>query len=298
MKTFLTAFGITGSLAGGLAAAGVWQAYRYTHPPRARAALHPRDLGIPHEEVEIPSGELRLASWYLPAESGRAIVLLHGTPLEKSILLRFGRNLQRHGFNVLLPDFRAHGATAGGARTFGYREADDVLAAVAWLRARGDLDPAAIGVMGFSMGAVAALLAAARDPGIAAVAADSPFADFSEVVARRTRGQLLARLMMPAVTRLGSRLTGVPLAHIAPRHAVTAIGPRPVFLIHGDADGLMPVEHSIELFERLTGPKELWIVEGAAHVESSTIAPDEYLERVVRFFDRYLVPMAEDRGPE
>lgn len=280
--------GAVALLSGGLAAVSAGLAHRYTHPRRSLARLHPRDLGIPYEDLEIPSGPLRLASWFLPAESGRTVVLLHGTPHDKSTLLRFGSRLQRRGFNVLLLDFRAHGATVGGARTFGYHEADDVLAAVDYLRARPDVVPQSVGVMGFSMGAVAALLATARDADIRAVVADSPFADLGEVIARRSQGALLQRAIMPIVTRIGARLTGVPLELIAPRHTAAGIGARPALLIHGDADALTPVEHTLELFALLSGPKELWVVAGAGHVEASTLEPDAYLERVAAFFDQYL----------
>jgi dipeptidyl aminopeptidase/acylaminoacyl peptidase len=204
------------------------------------------------------------------------------------MVLRFGTRLQRRGFHVLMPDFRAHGETAGGTRTFGVREADDVLAAVEWLRGHEGIDPGAVGVVGFSMGAVAALYAAARDPRIAAVVADSPFADLSDVVERRFRQQPLARMLMPVITRIGARFAGVPLAEIAPRRVVAAIGSRPVLLIHGDADALTPVDHSRELFALLSGPKELWITEGAGHVETSSVDPDAYLERVAGFLDRHL----------
>src|SRR5262249_9495636 len=91
---------------------------------------------------------------------------------------------------------------------------------------------------------------------------------------------------------------GVTIADVAPRSVAGRLAPRPVFLIHGDADALTPVEHSRELYGMLGEPKELWIVEGAAHVEASTIAPDEYFERVVAFFGRYLGGASEDAPEE
>src|SRR5436305_2013193 len=88
-------------------------------------------------------------------------------------------SFQQAGYNVLCFDFRAHGLSAGRFTSVGQHETRDVLGAVDYLRSRSaEVDPTRIAVIGFSMGAVATIKAAARCPDIAAVVADSASSDF------------------------------------------------------------------------------------------------------------------------
>jgi len=42
------------------------------------------------------------------------------------------------------------------------------------------------------------------------------------------------------------------------------------------------------LYDAATGPKEFWLVPGAGHADGQKTHPDEYRERVLRFFRIYL----------
>jgi fermentation-respiration switch protein FrsA (DUF1100 family) len=46
----------------------------------------------------------------------------------------------------------------------------------------------------------------------------------------------------------------------------------------------MPPKGSRELFAAATNPKELWLVEGAGHLEAFGLNPKAYIERLSRFF--------------
>jgi uncharacterized protein len=64
---------------------------------------------------------------------------------------------------------------------------------------------------------------------------------------------------------------------------IGAITPRPVLLIHGDADELVPVDHSARL--AAAAPQaDVWIVPDATHVESWVLLQDAYVDRVATFF--------------
>ena len=79
-----------------------------------------------------------------------------------------------------------------------------------------------------------------------------------------------------------------------PVEAIGQIAPRPVFLMHGDQDDVVPVASAHALYERAGEPKELWLIEGLKHCKALDEAYDPFTSRVVEFFDRWLV--AADHG--
>ncbi|HEX6740107.1 MAG TPA: alpha/beta fold hydrolase, partial [Vicinamibacteria bacterium] len=178
----LGALGVGASVLGVAGSATV--AHILTRPRRLRAvAVREIDEGV--EEVTFRTDDgLTLRGWYLPSQAPRdAIVICHGFAMNRHELLDLARALRERGHAVLLFDFRAHGASEGARSTIGYREADDIRAAVAHLCDRPELAGRRIGAAGISMGAAAALLAAAREPAIAAVVADSSFATLRGIAA-------------------------------------------------------------------------------------------------------------------
>jgi fermentation-respiration switch protein FrsA (DUF1100 family) len=52
---------------------------------------------------------------------------------------------------------------------------------------------------------------------------------------------------------------------ITPINWVDRISPRPLLVIHGDADELVPLEHAQSLYQKAREPKELKIIPGAGH---------------------------------
>jgi len=83
--------------------------------------------------------------------------------------------------------------------------------------------------------------------------------------------QLIARL---AIWRMDG--TEVP----APIDVVDRIAPRPLLLMHGDADALIPAEQTRELYLATGGHARLWIAPGAGHGRLYNSHPEEWEERV------------------
>src|SRR5260370_22170373 len=92
-------------------------------------------------EFEVPGGLGKREGWFFPGLRGApTIILCHGYESSRGELLTLESALQDHQYNVFIFDFAAHGANAG-ISTLGYREVDEVRAAVDLLAARTDLDP-------------------------------------------------------------------------------------------------------------------------------------------------------------
>jgi pimeloyl-ACP methyl ester carboxylesterase len=113
--------------------------------------------------------------WFFPGFRGApTVILLHGYESSRGELLTLVSALQDHQYNVFVFDFAAHGANAG-VTTFGYREAEEVRAAIDSLAKRNDVDATRFGLWGYNLGAYAALREAENDPRARALALDAVY---------------------------------------------------------------------------------------------------------------------------
>lgn len=218
-----------------LAVSFFW-AYFSVHPPKRAPRRTPANVGIPYEEVTFPSADgARLAGWLAVADKAKAVILLcHGFGDTRADLLWHLAFLHRAGFSVCLFDFRAHGQSDGDTCTFGYREVNDLLGAVRYLRERRETASQKIGALGVSMGAAVCLMGAARTQEIDAVVADNPYAGLDRAVRQRFRayfGPFAPVFAVPA-RFFGEKMTGINAATVSPLREVAGISPRPLLLIH------------------------------------------------------------------
>ncbi|HYG60131.1 MAG TPA: prolyl oligopeptidase family serine peptidase, partial [Symbiobacteriaceae bacterium] len=143
-----------------------------------------------------------------------------------------------------------------------------------------------VGVLGFSLGGVAAILAAAEDPGgVDAVVADSVFPDLHGYLT----GEIARRVPLPGPKEAYflwwfRRLTGIDEREVRPGEAALRLAPRPLLLIHGTDDRVIPVAQGRAFQASLGAAAELWVVDGARHTHSYERDPSAYCERIVRFF--------------
>ncbi len=219
-----------------------------------------------------------------------AVIICHGIGASKSDFTELAASLTRHGFAVLLFDFRAHGESEGRRSSLGYHEQKDVRAALDFLKARREIDPKHIGIYGFSMGASAAILAAARTGAFSAVIADSAFTSLKDEARTAITGfyHLPSFPFLPLAVLTYELYFQTSIGNIDPEREIAKIAPSPVLLIAGEGDALIPAENGRRLFAAAKEPKELWIIPGADHGATLAVAGSAYAERVGRFFDRYL----------
>lgn len=268
--------------------------------PRHLRAIATRTIDATVEEIVFHTRDgVTLRGWYLAHKAARdVLVICHGFAMNRHELLDLARALHGGGHAVLLFDFRAHGTSGGSRTTIGYREAGDIIAAIAYLRTRPELAALPLGVAGISMGAAAALLAAAREPQIGAVAADSSFTALTDTALGSLRALCHAALVPlgPLILRFGELLTSAKLAANRPIDAMAIIAPRPVLIIHDTKDTFIPVRNAFALYDAASEPKELWVRPGRGHASLWACCAAEYAERLDRFFTNALsspTPRAE-----
>jgi pimeloyl-ACP methyl ester carboxylesterase len=158
--------------------------YRIVKPQRTSSEINMASFpGRPEVlEFEVPGGLGKREGWFFPGLRGApTIILCHGYESSRGELLTLEAALQDHQYNVFVFDFAAHGGNAG-ISTLGYREVDEVRAAVDVLAARPDLDPTRFGLWGYNLGAYAALREAENDKRIRALVLDSVYDQPEEMV--------------------------------------------------------------------------------------------------------------------
>jgi hypothetical protein len=150
--------------------------YWIVKPQRTSSEINMASFpGRPDEVDFTVAGLGERRGWFFPGLRGApTVVLLHGYESSRGELLTLVSALQDHQYNAFVFDFAAHGANAG-VTTFGYREADEVRAAIDTLAKRNDVDPGRFGVWGYNLGAYAALREAEKDPRVRALALDSVY---------------------------------------------------------------------------------------------------------------------------
>jgi uncharacterized protein len=291
-------------LVAAIAAAPLALAYRFAVLYRVRAGfptprppqISPAELGLPFEAIDVPSGELTLPGWFIPARddtAGPGVALIHGWESARDRLLPMAQFLRAAGYHCLVIDVRGHGANRAESLPITAGEfGSDALAAFRALEARPEVTVGA--VMGHSMGAIGAILAAAEDPRVAAVVATSAPADPWRLTRQTFR---LARLPFPGfvawplawlTTRVYLRPRGHHVAEISASAALRMID-RPILLAHGSDDVVVPIGH----LQRLAGvasaaghPVETLTVQGGQH--SWLYEFPEYRSTVAAFLSRVL----------
>lgn len=284
--------GVSGAATAAISMAAGFLVYQYARA-RGQWGTDEPPVGVA-EEVTFPShGDgLKISGWFFPATQLPAptVVLCHGIWTGRRECLPLALRFQANRYNVLTFDFRAHGLSEGRFTSVGHHETNDVLGAVQYVKSRAEVDPKRIGVIGFSMGAAAAIQAAARCSDVAALVADSAYADFLD--AARYSFRVVTRVphfpLAPMAMRWAKLLVNVDATQLRPIDVIGRVAPRPVLVAHGQLDEIVPVRHAQTLFKAAGEPKELWIDPVAHHVGARDTDTDAYFARVERFLSEAL----------
>lgn len=287
-----------------------WLAYCATHPHRSDYLVTPenfsqlsnRGLKATDETWDNPD-KTHARGWLLRGTEGApAVILLHHYGADRSWLLNLGVKLnETTNFTVLWPDMRGHGMNPPvGQSSLGASEADDVLAAIAYLRSLKTqqgrpLVGNEIGLYGVELGAYAALQAAAKESSVHALVLDSVPSSQEEmlrVAVKKCAGTdggfaiWLARLGT-RVYFLGGRSGGAQSCQVAAQ-----LGGRHVLLLSGEGAGLLR-DSTARLSQCFPGQESVEVktdlpLTGLTLPTATGEQGDAYDRRVIGFFSRSL----------
>jgi pimeloyl-ACP methyl ester carboxylesterase len=285
---------LVGALAGNGIGSGILHPYRRALTPDLvaqadevffRVGARPEDF-----KVSGAGDGARLRGWKVhpAAANGDWVLLFHGVSDNRVGMIGQAELLLRHGYSLVMMDARGHGASDGAMVTYGWSERHDVQAIVDALLA--SERPHCLFASGESMGASVALQAAAIEPRIEAVVAESAFRDLREVsydYAGLRLSPLVGKTLLRPVAIFGLRAAeregGFRAEDVSPEKAVAARA-FPVLLICGLDDRNIPARHTRAIYAAAAGPKQIWLVPGAGHTQVLGRAPEEFERRMAQFF--------------
>ena len=237
----------------------------------------PAHVGLHYEDAQFTAADgAKLHGWFIPGinpNNTDTLLWFHGNAgnisdrLDNLLLLS-----RRLDTNILIFDYRGYGNSHGKPSERGlYADAD---AALAYLRARGDIDMTRLTLFGRSLGCAVAVDLAARHP-VKAVILESPFTSI-DAMASHMRGGLTS--IIPTSWLIRSKFDS--LSKIPNIQA-------PILLIHGDQDDIVPIQMARELYAAANAPKQFYPIPGAGHNDTVLIGGDAYFTALKEFISAH-----------
>jgi pimeloyl-ACP methyl ester carboxylesterase len=280
--------------------AGIFVADGTLHPARrpltpeeistVRDAARTLDADLTDATITTPDN-ITLSAWSIHPHhpNGDAVLLLHGLGDNRIGMLGYAQFLLAHGFSVLFPDARAHGASGGPLATYGLLERNDIHQWFDFLQTQDH--PRCIFALAESMGAAQLLQSLDTHPNFCAVAVESPFANFREIAYDRMGqpfhlgpwvGRTVFRPLVEAAFLRARWKYNLNMNQISPENSAAATNV-PILLIHGEVDSNIPIRHSRRI-HALAPKTQLWEVPAADHCAAFSTAPQEFEKRILSWF--------------
>jgi fermentation-respiration switch protein FrsA (DUF1100 family) len=234
----------------------VMERIAFIHPGTTAYATPP---GYEDVSFTTPDG-MTLRGWFMPAKNrpegagpGPAVLHCHGNEGDIAAHASTSAYITQAGVSIFLFDYRGFGRSTPATMLTRDDLLTDAEAAYAYLRTRKDVDPARIGVFGYSLGGTYALELAAKHPEVRCVASVAAFCSWPCVASDYV--PVVGRILIPS--------------GLAAEDAAAKLGTRPLLLVHGDRDEIVAYWHGKQILAMATAAHvhaELMTVAGAKHL--------------------------------
>jgi fermentation-respiration switch protein FrsA (DUF1100 family) len=223
--------------------------------------------------LPIRSGHLLLEGHLvLPANARALVVLLHGIPgggppdPPELGYPGFAESFRERGYAVLYFNFRGVRGSPGDFSLGGW--AADLEAALDAAGAHDVASDLARVVVGSSAGGSVAIRVAARRPDVSAVATLAAPAGYEALGS--DPGPVLARFRNLGIIHdpafpSDPRAWWQEFTETSPEEHAARISPRPLLVVHGEEDEVVPYPHAERIYAAAREPKELVRIPGGAH---------------------------------
>lgn len=228
------------------------------------------------ESICLKSDRLELVGeLFIPSENELcpALCICHGIPAtlynpEDRGYAVLAQTFCAAGFITLIFNFRGIGKSQGNLDMLGWSR--DLQTAINFLYNHKGTDKTHLCLLGFSAGAAVSVYVTTHEPRVSSLVTCACPADFSFLAKMETaiptinhfrRIGAIRDKEFPPSTKEWLRAFKV----ISPIYWIDKISPRPLLLIHGNADEVVPLEQAHKLYQRAKEPKELAIISGGKH---------------------------------
>lgn len=244
------------------------------------------------ERINMTSyDDLDLVAQFIDHEddNNQAVILAHGFRNTGDDMGKLAQMYYERGFDILLPDARGHGESAGDYIGYGWHDRLDYLDWIDLLIEEYGAED--IILHGNSMGAATVLMTSGEDlpEEVKGIIADSGYSTVKDELAHQLKHLYgLPAFPLLDVTSVITKVRAGYMLGEASAIAQVEKNDLPLFIIHGEDDDLVPTEMAHEIFEVAGGEKELWLVPETGHTKAFDNVTEEFQERVGKFIDQVI----------
>jgi dipeptidyl aminopeptidase/acylaminoacyl peptidase len=220
------------------------------------------------------------------------VIYLHGNSSSRLEGLKIAPELLKRDINLFVLDFAGCGLSEGEYISLGWHERDEVRVVVDFLEKLPGVGK--IGLWGRSMGAATALMFNHSDDRISACCYDSPFAEFTKLAKELCRKQIkipnfVLDTALAFIRKTIQKKNELDIYKLQPL-LFAGKTTTPGFFVHAMNDELIPLEHSLNIFEVYAGEKSLNVCEGTHNSNRQK----HIIEKIGKFFSKYLRDQEDD----
>lgn len=243
-----------------------------------------KELYISHKKINLHSYEIKNIK-----ESKIWVIAVHGYTDSASFMVDSAKRFLSYGYNVLMPDLRAHGKSEGKYIGMGWLDRLDLIAWIDYLIATyGNIK---IILYGISMGAATVMMASGENlpSNVRMVIEDCGYTSVWDEFAH----ELKYLFHMPTFPTLynANFITKIRAGYSFKKaSAIKQIkkSKLPILFIHGDKDNFVPFYMLDKLYNVANDKKERLVIKDAGHAEAQWINPEQYWHTVRKFIKRYI----------
>ena len=243
------------------------------------------------DEYITSSDKLKLHSYKVTNQnnSNKWVIAVHGYTSEGINLSTYAKHYYDNGYNVLIPDLRAHGLSEGNYIGMGW---DDRLDIISWINYILNENPnAEIILHGVSMGAATVLMTSGEEipSNVKAIVADCGYTSVWDEFAYQLDDLFsLPEFPILNVSSIVAKIRAGYFLGEASSLKQVKNSKTPILYIHGDKDDFVPYYMMEELYNATSSEKEMLTIEGAEHAKASEVDPETYWNTVNNFINKYM----------
>lgn len=243
------------------------------------------------DEYITSSDNLKLHSYKIKNEtsSDKWVITVHGYTSEGINMSSYAKKYYDNGYNVLIPDLRAHGLSEGDYIGMGW---DDRLDIISWINYILNEDPnAEIILHGVSMGAATVLMTSGEEipSNVKAIVADCGYTSVWDEFAYQLDDLFsLPEFPILNVSSIVAKIRAGYFLGEASSIDQVKKSKTPILYIHGDQDDFVPYYMMEELYNATSSEKEMLTIKGAEHAKASEVDPETYWTTVNNFINKYI----------
>ena len=242
-------------------------------------------------EIYIEDKKIKLHSYKVVNQKDSKIwvIAVHGYTDSAYFMVNSVKQFLNYGYNVLIPDLRAHGKSEGKYIGMGWKDRLDIIKWIDYLIATyGNIK---IILYGISMGAATVMMTSGENlpSNVRMVIEDCGYTSVWDEFGYELK-YLFHMPTFPALYN-ANIITKIKAGYsLKKASCIKQIKKSkiPILFIHGDKDKFVPFYMLDKLYNSATCPKEKLVIKNAGHAEAQIIDPEKYWHTVRKFIKRYI----------